>query len=109
MAGVAGRSGAWNKRGEWDFRELLKLSGTELVRLGKKYAKAAGKPTHRLYMKWLDISLAICLKAMPTKVHGEGFDQHKHFTIIFPSGVKIESHDSNGITRQTVLPQEIPS
>ncbi len=73
MAGKKGQK-AWNKREEWDYRDLLLLGKSELLRLGKKYKSAAGDETDKNYRFWLDCALALVLKDMPNKVNAE----HKH-------------------------------
>lgn len=81
MAGKKGQK-AWNKREEWDYRDLLLLGKSELLRLGKKYSKSAGDPTDKHYKFWLECSLALVLKDMPNKIDGkmkhEGEIDHFH-------------------------------
>ena len=105
MAGVKYRSGGWNKREEFEWRDLWGMSKTELVRLAKKYKKYRNNEIDgkdRLYIKWLDISSAIFIKGIPVKIDGAG---HNFTNInINITGTK-EDHGSNGKSELEILGQ----
>ena len=92
--GVKGKSGAWNKREEWSYRELLTLSKTEIVRLAKKYKHAAGDQSDKHYKFWLEAALALILKDLPVK--GEGFES-KTFILQYPEGYKKKDESSKSV------------
>ena len=71
MAGKKGQI-AWNKREVYDFNDLIKLSKSDLLRLGMRYRSKAGKVDDKMYKRWLEIATAIVIKAMPTKLNGSG-------------------------------------
>ena len=73
MAGKKGQK-AWNKREVYDFQDLIELSKGDLMRLGMKYKCKAGKEDDKMYKRWLEIATAIVIKAMPTKLNGNGFN-----------------------------------
>lgn len=119
MAGKKGQK-AWNKRDEYEWRDLWSLSKTDLMDLAgyfkrqiKKYkdfetAYAGDENFRKLYNKWLEISTTVFVKGIPQKIEADGFQEHKHFTIVFPPGVKIDGPNGrNGV--EAVLPEEIPS
>lgn len=85
MAGVKNKSGGWNKRQEYDWRDLISENKTFLLKLAKKYTKhikdfedeeiadiVSDPKKFKLMMKAIDVGTAICIKAMPSKIEGEG-------------------------------------
>lgn len=115
MPGVKGQK-AWNKREEYEWRDLWKISKSDLLSLGAYFQKQIKKYNNfetayetdqnfrKLYHKWLEISSTIFVKGIPQKIEAEGFEEHRHFTIIFPPGVEI-----HGNGRETILSKEISS
>lgn len=78
-------SGGWNKREEWNWRDLIKENKTILTKLAKHVRikikefddatldEIFSDPKRaKLFFKALDIGTAICLKGMPTKIEGDG-------------------------------------
>lgn len=103
MAGVAGRSGRKSKLAEWDYHEVV-LSSDKHIKDAYAYlfskiaehslekilntefcSESESKPLahlRRLFYKLLDIAPNFILKAMPAKIHGEGFgDQVTQITM----------------------------
>ena len=84
MPGKKGQK-AWNKREEFDWRELIGENKTLLSKLGKRIRIECGDfepetieaimndPNKRkLFFKALDIAIAICVKSIPQKLEGAG-------------------------------------
>ena len=81
MAGKKGQK-AWNKRDEYEWRDIWALSKTELVGLAsyfkrqiKKYgefetAYKTDENFRKLYHKWLEISSTVFVKGIPQKIEG---------------------------------------
>lgn len=83
-------SGAWNKRDEWDWRDLVKENSRLLMKLAKRYNLKkfankkgefdeeaiieilADKDQKQLFFKAIDAATAVCMRAMPNKVEGTG-------------------------------------
>lgn len=91
MPGKKGQKG-WNKREEFDWRDLVGENKTLLMKLAKKYNLKkfttkdgdfdeaeidlilADRNKSKLFFKALDTATALCVKAMPNKVEGAGED-----------------------------------
>lgn len=82
MAGKKGQK-AWNKREEFEWRDIWTLSKTDLLDLAKyfkrqitKYkdfetAYAQDADFKRLYHKWLEISTTVFVKGIPQKIEAD--------------------------------------
>jgi hypothetical protein len=84
MAGKKGQK-AWNKREEYDWRDLIQENKTLLFNLAKRFrvsgdnfsdesiAEIMNDPNkRRLFFKALDIASAVVVKSMPQKIEGDG-------------------------------------
>jgi hypothetical protein len=83
MAGKKGQK-AWNKREEYEWRDIWTLSKTELSSLAQYFARQIKKYKdfetaystddnfRKLYNKWLEISTTVFVKGIPQKIEGSG-------------------------------------
>lgn len=93
MPGKKGQKG-WNKREEYEWRDIWALSKSDLMNLAKYFKRQIVKHKDfetaysqdadfkRLYHKWLEISTTVFVKGIPQKIEGtvkhEGSVDHYH-------------------------------
>lgn len=84
---------------------MPKLNSIELKHK-RKILNWAGENWHKLKeSSKVRIWCVMYDKSTPSMIKGEGFDSHKHFTIVFPPGVNPDGEP----IRNSIPAEEIPS